>query len=161
MEPVRIPITNELHKNRKRIVAVSLAVIIVTVSVFLGLSLNSVSTINVMGIRVQFVTLGSQSGEFQEVTTHNYTWNFKSLNPQQDFRFSLRIPVSGYFVNTSGESVKVETSGFELVALASSPMPLSIGPYSNQLITMTIQAPSHDFAGEVEILVLLTPFNSF
>ncbi|MDA8054649.1 MAG: hypothetical protein M0Z77_03225 [Thermoplasmatales archaeon] len=151
MEPVRIPITPELHKNRKKIVAIGTVVTIITVSIFLGLSLNTDATINVMGVEVHFEYAGSQSGYFGS-PVQNYTWNFKTLDSGEIFHFTL--VVNNYAnVSHSINSITLSHSGFTLLSV-NYPSPILIKPHSGQTLELTIQAPSHEYVGKVSVNIL-------
>lgn len=151
MEPVRIPVTEELHKNRRRVVIVSVVVAIITFSVFLGLSLNTVGTVNVMGIQVHIDYAGTQQGYFGNAL-QNFTWNVKTLDAGETFHFTFPISNS---VNASKmiESISISTAGFTLLKSSIS-LPMQIGSHSTQTITLTIRSPNHGYVGTVEINIL-------
>ena len=151
MEPVRIPVTEELHKNRRRAVIVSVVVSIITVSVFLGLSLNTVGTVNVMGIQVHIDYAGTQQGYFGNMY-QNFTWNVKTLNAGETFHFTLPISNSANSTRMI-ESFSISTGGFTLLG-TSAPLPAQMGAHSTQTITLTIKTPNHGYAGSVVINIL-------
>ena len=151
MIPVRIPVTEELHRNRKRVVIVAVVVSIIVISVFLGLSLNTVGTVNVVGIEVHINYTGNQQGYFGNVY-QNFTWNVKTLNAGEEFHFSL--PISNYANATRTiDSITVSTGGFTLTG-SSGPLPIQIGAHSTQTITLTIKSPNYGYVGPVEINIL-------
>ncbi|MGC8562008.1 MAG: hypothetical protein ACP5UZ_01825 [Thermoplasmata archaeon] len=153
MEPVRIPITDQLHRNRRRVVIVSVVVSIITISVFLGLSLNTVGTVNVMGVQVHIDYMGTSQGYFGS-TIQNYTWNVKTLYAGEIFHFSLPIYNSANSTMTIG-SVSLSTSGFTLLGSSES-VPLQIGAHSSHTIVLTIKSPNYGYVGTVDINILAT-----
>lgn len=151
MEPVRIPITEVLHKNRRMIAVVSTIVIIVTVSVFLGLSLNSASTINVMGVEVQIHYTGTNTGCFGNAE-QNFTWNVKTLSSGEVFHFSLKLTNHGNTTHAV-ESLSLRSGSFHLVSL-SEPTPAPIAAHASQTIVLTIMAPEHSYVGTIQVNIM-------
>lgn len=156
IEPVVIPITRELHRNRRKVVVVSFAVILVSVSVFLGLSLNSEATINVMGIQVQ-ISYPATSQKVLGNDVQNFSWNFKTLSSGEDFHFSFQITNHGNVSDTiHWIGIANDTNGFEILSMTE-PVPMNVEPHSTINLTLTIKAPNHDFAGILVILISTVP----
>ncbi|MCL4333401.1 MAG: hypothetical protein M1290_01295 [Candidatus Thermoplasmatota archaeon] len=150
MEPVRIPITQEMHRKRKMVVVVGVVVALISLSVFFALSLDSVATTNVMGVQVHLEYAGNSSG-YLGPAVQNYTWNFKTLTPDETFHFHFKLTNHGSapcVVSIDG----IGNGGFKL--LSSSPsMPLQIAGGSTQTVVLTLSAPSNGYVGELQIFL--------
>ncbi|MEM0134662.1 MAG: hypothetical protein QXU18_05460 [Thermoplasmatales archaeon] len=151
MEPVRIPVTEQLHKGRRRVVVVSIVVTIVTVSVFLGLSLNTVATVNVMGVEVHVHYAGIQQGYFGNAF-QNFTWNVKTLDAGEIFHFTLTITNSANSIH-SIQSIVISTVGFSLLS-SGVKSPFNVAPHSTQELVLTIKSPNYGYVGTIVINIL-------
>lgn len=148
MEPVKIPITEEKHRNRRRVVAVGIVVIIISMSVFFALSLNSVATTNVLGVQVHIEYLGNTSG-YLGPAVQNFSWNFKTLTPGESFHFYLELKNRG----NATHIVKLLGTGsgnFDIVS-STPATPFSISGDSSQSILLTLKPPDQGYVGELQI----------
>lgn len=148
MEPVRIPATDELHRNRRRVAIVSVVVVLITVSVFLGLSLNSVGTVNVMGVQVHILYSAPSSSYFGK-SIQNFTSNFRTMESGRSFHFAFDVTNYGSVPHTI-TSVSSGTGGFNLISM-NDHLPITINGSSSQRLVITFQLPQHNYAGDLVI----------
>ncbi|WP_297214978.1 hypothetical protein [Thermoplasma sp.] len=145
-DPVEVETQPSVKRARKMATAVALAIIAVSFGIIYGLSLNGATTVNVMYVNVVLNENGASR-------TISIQFNHETLTSGEKAYLSFQI--NGGSTGTTLNSISSGTPGFTVGSVT--PLPLTIPPGQHYDLKLFFVTPSHDYAGDITILISADP----
>lgn len=153
MEPVEVDRRGKMKRERLRVTAFVIAVLIASTAAYLLTSSDTGRTVNITSISV-YIGYSSYSDSYFGAPVHNVTANYETYGAGQSVVFSIPFHNSGSS-NHSVNTIFTKQSGF-LVTSENPGLPVNVSPGSTSYINVRIQTPNANFAGNLAIYAVVS-----
>jgi len=151
-QQVNVPQKPKRKATRYVVTAVIIVIIVIAFIAIVGSQHigNPTITVSINNINLQIIYTGSTSGYLGPTSQVIYYSN--SVSGGQQFSLTLTLTSSALLFTHYINSITLNTNGFTLVSISPN-LPYSLSPGSSVSFTLTIQAPSYNFNGPLNIVV--------
>jgi len=144
---VNVPQKPKRKATKYVVTAVIIVIIVIAIIAIVG---NPTVTASINNVNLQISYTGSTSG-YLGPTSQVFSYS-NSVSGSQQFSLTLTLTSSALLLTHYINSITLNTNGFTLVSISPN-LPYSLSPGSSVSFTLTIQAPSYNFNGPLNILV--------